>query len=494
MPNLETSRALGWIRRHPDLISLVLLLSLGALLRGAFLFRAPAFFVGGDSQTYLVPAYQLVRQGSWDLGARRPPGYPLFLAGVIALLGEDTRAIAMAQHGLGLATVGFAYGLARAVAGRPAGLLAGLGAAFSGPLLVYEHYVMAETLFTTLLAAAAFALVAARRSGRHAVALAGGALLALGWLVRPAALLVVPLIPLAFLGGRSLRRAVTLSAVGVIGFTLVSAPWALLTLERYGSLGSVGIGNTLMWRVTREEPALILPNDPWPTRDSDPLAAARRQAFGRATRRELPDDIADGVQARWGLSEAQADRVLAAVALDAIRARPWLYLESTARLTLELFLGVEQHLGGQGKEGGVDRYPNPQEKYQAWWDPRIRHIPQPPTPAEAAEFGPARALAGLFRPHRVGAVLLALCLAGLLAGSLAARYRGTLFLSAVVLAGLVGSTAVAGSFPRFRYPLDPMILALAAAGAVASADLVRARVGRLRPVSSVRDTPDPAAV
>ena len=487
------SRVLGWARRHPDLVALAVLLAVGVALRAAMMFRAPAFFVGGDSQTYLVPAYELARDGNWDLGVRRPPGYPLFVAGAIVLLGEDVRALAFAQHLLGLVTVACTYGLARALAGRWAGLLAGLGVAMSGPLLVYERYVMAEALFTAQLTGAACALLMARRSGQPALALVGGLLLAAGWLTRPAVQLLLPAIPLAFLGAQALRRTAALSGWAYLGFALIALPWLLVTLTRYGTVGSVGIGNTLMWRVTREEPALIHPRDSWPSREGDALAAARRYAFGRATRKDLPDDIADGVQERFGLSEADADRVLAAVALDAIRAQPTLYLQSTARLTLELFQGVEQHLGGQGKEGGVERYPNPQEKYQGWWNPRISHIPQPPTAAEAAEFWRARGLSRIFQPHRAGGLLLALCLAGLIAGLGSARYRGALFVAAAVLASLIGATALAGSFPRFRYPLDPMILALAATGAVAALELARGVVRRLQPIRP-RQRPDPAAV
>jgi len=481
------------IRRHPDLAALALLLAVGLLIRAAILFRAPAFFVGGDSQTYLAPAYGLARGGDWDLGVRRPPGYPLFLAGVIAVLGEDMRGVVLAQHLLGLTTAIGAYGLGRAVAGRAAGILAGLAVAVSGPLLVYEHYVMAEALFGVLLTAAAWALLAARGAKGGWLALLGGALLAAGWLTRPAALLLVPLIPLALLGLRPWRRVVVLSALAGVGFALAAAPWIVFTLQRSGTVGSVGIGNTLMWRVTREEPALIQPRDSWPSREGDELATARRYAFGRATRKDLPDDIADAVQERFGLSESTADRVLAATAIEAIRARPLLYLQSTARLALELFIGEEQHLGGQGKEAGTERYPNPQDKYQTWWDPRIRHIPQPPTAPEAAEFERTRAIVTLFQPHRIGGLLLALCLAGLAAGLLAPRYRGALFLAAAILTSLLGATALAGSFPRFRYPLDPLILTLAATGAVAALAAARATLRRREPARSRADAPGPAA-
>ena len=42
-------------------------------------------------------------------------------------------------------------------------MVAGLLVALNGTLIVYEHYVMAETLFTFLLAAAALALVLGAR-------------------------------------------------------------------------------------------------------------------------------------------------------------------------------------------------------------------------------------------------------------------------------------------------------------------------------------------
>lgn len=492
-PQLPSSPSpASWLRRHPDLAVLGGLLLVGGLLRLAFLFRAPAFFVGGDSQTYLLPAWELARDGDWDLGNRRPPGYPLFLAAVIGLLGEDLRAVSFVQHLLGLATIAATYGLGRLVASRAAGLLAGLAVALSGPLLIWEHYVMAEALFTALITGAALAVLGARRSGRPGLALLAGALLALGWLTRPAALPIALLVPLALLGaqprvsressGLPWRRVGVLSGLAGLAFVLVAAPWVACTLQRHGTFGAYGFGNTLMWRVTREAPALIGPRDSWPSRDGDALAAARRYAFGRATRKDLPDDIADGLQARFGLTKGQADGVLMAVALEAIRARPLLYLQSTAQFTLDVFYGDEQPLGGQGKTGGVERFPNPQDKYQSWWDSRISHLPQPPTPAEAAEFSRARALAELYQPHRFGPLLLALCLAGLAAGACQPRYRGTLFLAATILVGLLSATALAASMPRFRYPFDPFISVLAATGVLALVELLRAAARHLQPL------------
>ena len=77
--------------------------------------------------------------------------------------------------------------------------MAGLLVALNGTLIVYEQYVMAETLFTFLLAAAALALVlGARRASWRLYAL-GGLLLALATLDRAAAELLLPVVPLVAL-------------------------------------------------------------------------------------------------------------------------------------------------------------------------------------------------------------------------------------------------------------------------------------------------------
>lgn len=483
-------QVLGTLGRRPDASALLALLAIGALLRLAFLFRAPAFYVGGDSQTYLLPAYLLARDGDWDLGYRRPPGYPMFLAGVITFFGEDTRAISLAQHLLGLATIAAAYWLGRAAAGRTVGTIAGLGVALSGPQIVYEHYVMSESLFTLVVVLCAGAALANRSARNWGLAVGVGALLGAGWLIRPAALILAPALPLAMLGAVSFGRAALLMACSTLGFILVVSPWVVFSLSHYGVASPIGLGNNLIWRttryelnrLTRNEPPVIGPRDEWPSRDGDTFAAEHRYAFGRATRKDLPDDIADGLARRFGMSEIQADRLLVDVALEAIRNRPLLYAQTTAVQALDVFLGTEQYLGGQGKEGGVTRYADPQSKYASWWNERIRHVPQAPLATEAAEFSTARQLIGLFQPHRVTPVLLMLCVLAVAGGLVSSAQRPGLFLGAVVVAGILGAAAISGSAPRFRYPLDPLIWVLACLGLQAAWLTMRAAWRRLASV------------
>ncbi len=299
--------------QHPDATILAILLTIGALIRLAFLFRSPVFYVGSDSQTYLLPAYELLREGDWDLGNRRPPLYSLFLAAVMALFGEDTRAISFVQHLLGLATIPAAYAVGRMASNRAVGAIAGASVALSGPLLVYEHYVMSEALFTLIVTLSALACFRLRSNATAMAAVICGVMIGLGWLTRPAGLLLLPMIPLALVGQVPFRKLMGLSLVSLGGLALVAVPWMITLMALYGSPSVTGIGNNLMWRVTRNDVVLIGPRDNFQSSENDPQAAAKRYALGQAARKELPDDIADGLERRFGLTDQQSDRVLADV-------------------------------------------------------------------------------------------------------------------------------------------------------------------------------------
>ena len=150
-------------------------------LRLAFLFRAPVFIIG-DSENYFWPGYQLAREIGFDLDLRADAGLPAVHRVVVTRIGEDLAALALAQHLLGVVTCLLVAGLGDALLGAWTGLLAGLLVALSGPLLVAEQYVMAETLFIPLatltvawLAAGAGAAALVGAAGRRAADRAGGA-------------------------------------------------------------------------------------------------------------------------------------------------------------------------------------------------------------------------------------------------------------------------------------------------------------------------------
>jgi 4-amino-4-deoxy-L-arabinose transferase-like glycosyltransferase len=140
------------IRRHPDLSACLLIGLVALLLRLAFLYRVPVILTG-DSESHYLPGYDLVFGNQFDPELRRPPGYAFFVAGVIWLFGEELRALAFAQHLLGVGMALLTYALGRVTFGRLAGLLAGLLVALNGALVLSGQSVMTETLFTFLLLA-----------------------------------------------------------------------------------------------------------------------------------------------------------------------------------------------------------------------------------------------------------------------------------------------------------------------------------------------------
>jgi hypothetical protein len=173
------------------------------------------------------------------------------------------------------------------------------------------------------------------------------------------------------------------------------------------------------------------------------------------------------LQQRFGLDEARADGVLRDVALELFARRPGLYAATSLGLFGELLVGTEQWLGGQGKAGGVRRYPNPQERYGDWWNERIRHLAQPASAAEANEFRRAQALANLYQPYRFAVPSLALLACGLAAALVVPSWRAALLPAALALWLLFATAFLSGALPRYRYPADPLLAVLIGGGLVA---------------------------
>ena len=469
-----------WVRQHPDLTCLLLLLALGAAARLAIAFRSPPLYIGGDSQTYLVPGYELAHGLGFAPILKRPPLYPLFVAFSMALMGEDPHGLVFLQHVLGLGTVALTYWLARSVftlgtttpgallAGRVAGCVAGLLVALNGTLIVYERYVMAETLFTFLLTAAALALVLGAQHTSWRLYLLGGALLALASMNRAAAQLVLPVVPVvALLWHRQVKLTARMTGAMLAGFVVLSLPWMAVTLVQSGSLGASGLGEALFWRGSREPPALINREVGRPSDVADPVRTqARRVAYNRVFEDQLPSDIAVVIQQRFGYSEAEADGILREVALELFARQPGLYIQSSLALFAELMVGTEQTLGGQGKSGGVIRFPNVQDKYD-FWNERVRHLALNATTAQANEFRRAQAAANLFQPFRWAPLLLGLLGIGLLAALVVPRWRLALLPLALGLWLLLTTAFLSGALPRYRYPADPLLAVGMGGGAAA---------------------------
>jgi 4-amino-4-deoxy-L-arabinose transferase-like glycosyltransferase len=186
------------VRASIRLLPLLIALVGGAALRAELAGVAPPFLVANDSADYFTAGYTFLQTGELQLSLKRTPLYPIFLAGLVQIVGPSLDRLLTMQHLLGLATVGLTYLLGRMTFGTLAAGATALAVAINGSILTMEHLLISEALYTPLLLAGLAALVWAVRSVRAAPWLLAGILLGLGTLCRRLGLgvLLVALAPL----------------------------------------------------------------------------------------------------------------------------------------------------------------------------------------------------------------------------------------------------------------------------------------------------------
>ncbi|HUY34317.1 MAG TPA: glycosyltransferase family 39 protein [Pirellulales bacterium] len=227
--------------RHGLLLALLLTVAFAARLVAGFWWQSrlpPGMrFAFGDSQTYWSLGQQLARgepyrYGSPNASVFRMPGYPLLLAALFRVVGDDppvtwARALGAA---LGALAVGGVYWLGRQVFDPPTALLAaGMAAVYPGAVAT-SAFVLSEAAFCPLMVAQIAAWVAAWQASdvRRASAWAAvtGVLAALATLVRPSWLTFIPFgIVVAMLVDRPRTRHLRIGLVMLAGLAVTMSPW-----------------------------------------------------------------------------------------------------------------------------------------------------------------------------------------------------------------------------------------------------------------------------
>ncbi len=238
--------ARAWTRRELRWLSVILFLA--AVLRIAWVLYAarepagthdPIFYFGyGDAiaegNGYALPAVPPIGAGST---AYYPIGYPAALGAVFALVKYTpipenlVLTAAFFQVFLGVATVGFAYEVGRRLFGPAVGLLTALWLALFPNLIFHTATYLTETLFNFLVMAALLVLVSFDWRDRPfdpRRLLLFGALLGLSVLVRPIALLLLPLLFVVWLGaGFGWRRSVNGIGAVLVATAVIIVPWSI---------------------------------------------------------------------------------------------------------------------------------------------------------------------------------------------------------------------------------------------------------------------------
>jgi len=136
---------------------LILIVFLALLVRVVYVLYIPQVEVGADAHNYNQTAISLIEQGEfldWKLHHKiiRPPGYPLFLAGVYLLSGYSYLAVRLWQVFFGALTAVFIYLICiRLFKKRKIALLACALAGLHPALIGYTGLLYTEAMFTFLL-------------------------------------------------------------------------------------------------------------------------------------------------------------------------------------------------------------------------------------------------------------------------------------------------------------------------------------------------------
>jgi hypothetical protein len=457
-----------------DLALLAVVVGVATWMRAQFLAVGAPLFVTPDSDDYLRPAYDLAHGLGFEPELRRTPLYSSFVAAVLAA-GGDLIAVGVAQHALGALTAAAAFGLGRASYGRWAGLIAGLAVAVSGPLLIYEHYLMAESLFTLLLTVAALILIVALRERGRAWLFAAGVAFGLAALTRPVGQAAIPValgLPVVLALPRWRDGARRAALVG-LGLLIVLLPWMLRNWAIHGAFGAEGaLGQALIGRTVRHDRGFVYDDPGRP--EPDPTRAAARRIIQEEVAGGEPSGgtITARVRDELGLSQAQTSSLLRELAIDAIQQRPGPYLASTAETIWELFQGKNERLLGHWRQRTT-------RNWDRRWDPRLVPLLGDELPASGPAYERADELTSTFQPWRWRRPIAWLFGLGVVLALVVRRWRLGLAPAAVAVVLVVAAAALDGLVWRFRYPADPLIAVVAAGGLTASATLVWGAARRL---------------
>ena len=467
----------GFVRRHPDALAVLAVVTLALVFKVGFALRV-APFIAKDSQAYFLPAWDLLHGGTFELGLRRTPGYPLFLAGAILLVGDDLRGIVLLQHLLGVGTAVLAYVLGRLTFGRLVGLGAGMLTAISAPLVTYEHYLLTETLFGFIATATLAVLVWAWRRESGRLWLLGGLCVGLSTLVKPIGQVFLPLAVLApivaarpwrpgwsGLSCPTLRARVIAPVLVLLGYGLAVVPWTVRNQVVHELASPSTFGRTLVARTASYDRGFVFYDPAGPP--SDPTQARARQIIQHGSERGQSDGtIATRLRQELDLDPIEVNAVMRDAALDAIKRQPAYFVQGSLLFGLRIFNGVEIRLRDHESE-----------RKDVIWEERTRGLLAATRSEDDARV--ASRLLRWYQPAEYAPLPLLLFAFGLVAAAIWPSWRPALLPTLAVVALIVASAALNGPQERYRYPGDPALSVGALGGIAGLVALVRTLASRV---------------
>jgi 4-amino-4-deoxy-L-arabinose transferase-like glycosyltransferase len=423
------------LHRRPVALPLILVLALVA--RVGVIIATPHFVPVFDAGDYDRHALSIAHGHGYPDAvfalsgptAFRPPLYPLALAGVYVLGGGWTAGRVLGAL-LGVAMVALIFAISLRLWGRRVAIVAGVLAAVFPPLVLYSATLLSEPLFLVLVLAALFATLEYRRTQRLRWAALAGLACGLASLTRSNGVLLVVAAGFGvwILRPRLSRAALIAPLIVVLVAGATVAPWVIrnaIVFHRFVGIttqGGYGLAGTYNNEPMRKG------EHPGHPRQPDQLRAFR--------------DIFE----RRDLDEAARSSRLSAQAFKYIDDHPGYVVEAMAWNTLRVF-----NLVTEGT-------------WRAGWRETI------------LEAGGVERVISPIDPGSLYLVML-LALAGIAAQARALRSaRPPPFIWLFPLLMVLPAIVVVG-LPRYRAPLDPFLVMLAAVGIVACVEAVARRAG-----------------
>jgi len=286
-------------------------------------------------------------------------------------------------------------------------------------------------------------------------------------------------------GGSGLLSVLMPALALLVGLGLVWLPWMARNALVHDSFSADGnAGSTLVGRAMRHDAGFAFenPNDPDPARQ-------RAREIMRAGRGRFVTPTRDRITRELGRSDAEANRLMRDLSLEAILRQPGYYLLGTARWFWQLSQGSPERYRDhwQTRRDGGNR-----EEWEA--NKEIGYLLGPPSPLQQAQYDEAEALMGLFQPARLGPTIPLLALVGAVGlalgiGARAQRPAVAAFLLLVVVGLLLAAVALVAPHARYRYPVEPLLGLLATGGLTTLVALAGRAVARR--LSSVAPRPAP---
>ncbi len=330
----------------------------GALLVVAFMVRVVFVLFSldypliGDSFDYHRHANAILASGTYPESetapgggptAFRPPAYPLFLAAVFALPGPDVLMARLAQALLGVVTVALIGFVSLRLWGPLVAFVTVAMAAVFPPLIFVGGALLSEPLFLALEMGALAAALQHRVSPRPGWLVVAGALCGLAALTRTVGwVLVVPL-ALLVLSEAGLRRDKARRAAALVAASvLVVAPWTVrnaIVMDTFVPVSTQG-GHTLVGaynETTRSQPfwdRIWVPSFKNPE-FADLYWRPEHQRDGLEPESPVPGHAPQSW--RTSVDEVELDRTLRSSARGFVAAHPEYPLELAAFHALTLF-------------------------------------------------------------------------------------------------------------------------------------------------------------